>query len=307
MGNPLGQGFSVSAGIVSARGRALSGSYDDFIQTDAAINSGNSGGPLFDATGRVVGVNTAIFSPSGGNVGIGFAVPAHVAARVVADLRDDGVVERGWLGVRIQSVTESLATVLGLDAAEGALVNEVTPGGPAAEAGLEPGDVVLSVAGENVEDPRELIFAVANRQIGQETSFTVWRDGARIEIPVTIGRQPTDMAAGGSAPSVPGTDAGPQLGATVAPLTPELRAQLALPEGVDGLAVVEVDPQSPAAEAGIARGDVITDIGGTPATDAGAVRAALEEAAADDTPALLRVYRDGAHRFVAIPADRSDG
>ncbi|MEO0744205.1 MAG: trypsin-like peptidase domain-containing protein, partial [Pseudomonadota bacterium] len=168
IGNPFGLGGTVTAGIVSAQSRDInSGPYDDFIQTDAAINSGNSGGPLFDAEGRVIGVNTAIFSPNGGgNVGIGFAVPAHVAARIAADLRDDGAVSRGWLGVQIQPVSEAIAGALGLDDMSGAMINDVTPDGPADAAGVQAGDVVLSVNGAAISDPRDLVFSVADLAIG---------------------------------------------------------------------------------------------------------------------------------------------
>jgi serine protease Do len=306
IGNPFGLGGTVTAGIISAQSRNINaGPYDDFIQTDAAINSGNSGGPLFDAEGRVIGVNTAIFSPSGGNVGIGFAVPAHVAQRIVEDLKDDGQVARGWLGVRIQPVSDAIAQALGLPDTDGALINEVTQGGPAAKAGLQEGDVVLAVDGETIEDPRDLVFATADEQIGAEATLAVWRDGARKDLLVTIGRQPGGpMEAAQPAGQPQGPE--PQLGASVTALTPELRAQLGLPDGVEGLAVLDVASDSAAAEAGLGRGDVIVEAAGQPVRDADVIRAALEAAKEQDRPALLQVFRDGSFRFVAVSLPSSD-
>lgn len=306
IGNPFGLGGTVTAGIISAQSRNINaGPYDDFIQTDAAINSGNSGGPLFDAEGRVIGVNTAIFSPSGGNVGIGFAVPAHVAQRIVEDLKDDGQVARGWLGVRIQPVSDAIAQALGLPDTDGALINEVTQGGPAAKAGLQEGDVVLAVDGETIEDPRDLVFATADEQIGAEATLAVWRDGARKDLSVTIGRQPGGpMEAAQPAGQPQGPE--PQLGASVTALTPELRAQLGLPDGVEGLAVLDVASDSAAAEAGLGRGDVIVEAAGQPVRDADVIRAALEAAKEQDRPALLQVFRDGSFRFVAVSLPSSD-
>lgn len=300
IGNPFGLGGTVTSGIVSAQSRDInSGPYDDFIQTDAAINSGNSGGPLFDAEGRVIGVNTAIFSPSGGNVGIGFAVPAHVAERIVDDLQEDGTVERGWLGVQIQPVSEAIATALGLDDTSGALVNNVTVDGPAAQAGVESGDVVLSVNGEPVADPRDLIFSVADLEIGEAATLTVWRDGSETELSVEIGRQPgqVDMAAQ-AAPGDGGAE--PSLGVSVAQVTPELRAQLGLPDTVTGLFIQGVQPGSAAASSGLNRGDVIVEIDGTDADSVEVVRTAIETAQSENRPLLLRVFRGGAYQFIGV-------
>ncbi|MEL6800593.1 MAG: Do family serine endopeptidase [Pseudomonadota bacterium] len=303
IGNPFGLGGTVTAGIVSAQSRNInSGPYDDFIQTDAAINSGNSGGPLFDADGRVIGVNTAIFSPSGGNVGIGFAVPAHVAARIVEDLKDDGQVARGWLGVQIQPVSEDIAEALNVPDKQGALINEVTVGGPADEAGVQAGDVVLSVDGTDITDPRDLVFAVADQPIGEATTLTVWRDGARQEIAVTIGRQPGGLVEAAQ-PGPESDESEPRLGATVADLSPELRAQLGVPSDVSGLAVLEVAADSAAARAGLGRGDVIVEAGGTPVDAVAVIQAALQEAEETGRPALFRIYRNGSYQFVAVPAD----
>jgi len=311
IGNPFGLGGTVTAGIVSAQARDIrSGPYDDFIQTDAAINSGNSGGPLFDATGEVVGVNTAIFSPTGGNVGIGFAVPAHVVSRVVDDLREDGQVDRGWLGVQIQPVSDELAAALGLEEARGALVNDVVPDSPAEAAGFENGDVILAIAGEDVETPRELVFAVADRPIGEAVDLTVWRDGERETLSVEIARQPgATMAAapGGEGGGEEGQDEATRLGVTLAPLSQELRAQFELPPEVSGLAILAVEPESRAADAGLVSGDVIVEAGGQPVGDAADITDALTAAEAEGQPMLLRVFRGGSHQFLAVPLSENEG
>ena len=202
IGNPLGQGFSVSAGIVSARNRTLQGSYDDFIQTDAAINRGNSGGPLFDMQGRVIGVNTAILSPNGGSIGIGFAMSAAVVSNVVDQLRDFGETRRGWLGVRIQNVDEDVADAIGLKAAKGALVTDV-PEGPALKAGLKSGDVVLRFGGEEIDDTRELVRVVADTPVGETVDVVVFRDGKEETLKVEVGllEEATLAAAPGEPPA----------------------------------------------------------------------------------------------------------
>lgn len=309
IGNPFGLGGTVTAGIISAQSRDInSGPYDDFIQTDAAINSGNSGGPLFDAEGRVIGVNTAIFSPSGGNVGIGFAVPAHVAARIAADLRDDGRVSRGWLGVQIQPVSDAIAAALGLEDTTGALINDVTPNGPADAAGMESGDVVLSVNGDAMGDPRDLIFSVADLAIGEAATLTVWRDGEKQELSVEIAQQPgQQMPVAQTAPDDGDPDA-PRLGASVSPLTPEVRAQFDISQSVEGLAIILVQSGSAAALAGLSRGDIIVEADSAKVEEVSDILTALEAAQAEKRPALLRIYRGGAYRFVAVNADAaSDG
>ncbi|SDY53585.1 Do family serine endopeptidase [Citreimonas salinaria] len=302
IGNPFGLGGTVTAGIVSARSRDInSGPYDDFIQTDAAINSGNSGGPLFNAPGEVVGVNTAIFSPSGGNVGIGFAVPSAVAQRIVEDLREDGSVERGWLGVQIQSIDDALAEALDLADTTGVLVSDATAGGPAAEAGLQAGDVIVSVAGEDVSDPRGLTFAVADLPVGEPVAVTYLRDGERQEAEVTLGERP-DMGMS-TDPAAPEQDAlpdGPTIGVAIQPVTPQLRSEMGLPSDLEGLAVASVDPESPAAEAGLRQGDVIVQAAGQPVPDVAALREAAAAAEEEGEPLLLRIYRDGGYAFRAV-------
>jgi serine protease Do len=300
MGNPLGQGFSVSAGIVSARGRALSGSYDDYIQTDAAINRGNSGGPLFNMDGEVIGVNTAILSPNGGSIGIGFAMSSAVVVPVIEQLQEYGETRRGWLGVRIQNVTDELADALGLEEAAGALVTDV-PEGPAAESGMQSGDVILSFDGNAVEDTRELVRRVGNTAVGATVPVTVFRNGEMTTLQVTLGRRETAEAVPASAPA---NDPVPQemLGIEVTGLTDDLRAQLDLPEGAEGLVVTEIDEASDAFEKGLRRGDLITEAGQERVADASDLADAIEAARdAGRTSLLLLIERAGEPRFMALP------
>ena len=303
MGNPLGQGFSVSAGIVSARNRALSGTYDDYIQTDAAINRGNSGGPLFNMNGDVVGVNTAILSPNGGSIGIGFAMSSNVVTRVVDQLKEFGETRRGWLGVRIQDVTEDIAESIGLETAAGALVTDV-PEGPAMEAGMESGDVIVSFDGADVEDTRGLVRRVGNTEVGKAVRVVVFRDGKTETLKITLGRREEAQATPASIDRDDTGEIEPQevLGVTVAGLTEELREQLGLPNGFDGLAVTDVAEDSEAYEKGIRAGDVITEAGQqkivSPADLDGRIAEARE---AGRKSILLLVRRNGEPRFVALP------
>ncbi len=302
IGNPLGQGFSVSSGIISARNRTLQGSYDDFIQTDAAINRGNSGGPLFDLNGEVIGVNTAILSPNGGSIGIGFAMSSAVVERVVAQLKDFGETRRGWLGVRIQNVDADMAEALGLEGAEGALVTDV-PEGPAAEAGLKAGDVITRFDGEPIEDTRELVRLVADTEVGRSVEIEAFRDGKVEQLAVEIGllEEPTLAAA-----TVPdGADAPPAnetvLGLSVSRLTEQQREEFAVPADVDGLAVTAVEEGSDAADKGMQPGDVITEVGQESVTSPKEMRARIKAAEeAGRNSILLLVRRDGAPRFVAL-------
>jgi serine protease Do len=303
VGNPFGLGGSVNAGIVSARGRDInSGPYDDYLQIDAPINRGNSGGPLFDAYGRVIGVNTAIYSPTGGNVGIGFAIPAETVRNVVAQLREHGRVERGWLGVQIQPVTEELASALGLKGTEGVLIADVLPDGPAAGTELQPGDVILKAGGQPIKEYKELPKLVAATKAGTPMKLELVRGGTPMTLSVTIGQMPADETlAQTDAPSA--ADAGqPRLGLYLAPVTPELRKERGWSPDSEGVYVARVEPGSPAEEAGIQAGSLISMVGGEPVTSPDQVVAAVRQAAEDNRPAvLLRVEKDGKPMFVAVP------
>ena len=303
VGNPLGQGFSVSAGIVSARGRALSGTFDDYIQTDAAINRGNSGGPLFNMDGEVIGVNTAILSPNGGSIGIGFAMSSRVATRVIAQLEEFGETRRGWLGVRIQDVSADVAEAIGLAEVRGALVTDV-PEGPAQDAGMEAGDVILSFDGEEIADTRDLVQKVANAPVGKEVRVVVYREDGTQTLRVTLGRREEAEAVPASAPATAPIE-DEVLGLTVSTVTDELREQLALPSGAEGLVVTDVDVESEAYEKGLRAGDIITEAGQQAISAPGDLEDRIEEARdAGRKSLLLLVRRDGEPRFVALSLDQ---
>jgi serine protease Do len=296
VGNPFGLGGTVTAGIVSARGRDIgSGPYDDFLQIDAPVNHGNSGGPTFNTDGEVVGVNTAIFSPSGGSVGIGFAIASDVVKTVVQQLKDSGSVERGWLGVEIQQVTPDLADSLGVKNASGALVAKETANSPAATAGVKVGDVITSVNGETVADPRELARRIAALGPKKIAELAIWRNGAQQTVDVTLGAMPTEKQQQASleTPSHPADEG------SLAKLGMKLmRAK----EGEEGVRVTEVDPDSAAAERGIQSGDVILDAGGKSVTQPEQIVEAFTTAKADGRKAvLLRVKTEQSVRFVALP------
>ncbi len=303
MGNPLGQGFSVSAGIVSARNRELSGSYDDYIQTDAAINRGNSGGPLFNMDGDVVGVNTAILSPNGGSIGIGFSMASNVVSRVVDQLQEYGETRRGWLGVRIQNVDEDLADAMGLDNAIGALVTDV-PEGPAKEAGLLAGDVILSFDGVDVDDTGALVRQVGNTEVGKAVRVLVHRDGGTQTVLVTLGRrEDAERASGGDSQDngQPDTTEKELLGLTVGTLTDEMRSELGASPETEGLVVLSVDEISEAWEKGLRAGDIITEAGQQKVSSISDLEARVEEAnEAGRKSLLLLVRRNGEPRFVAL-------
>ena len=301
MGNPLGQGFSVSAGIISARGRALSGTYDDYLQTDAAINRGNSGGPLFNMDGQVVGVNTAILSPNGGSIGIGFSMSSAIVSKVVDQLKEFGETRRGWLGVRIQDVTPDVAEAMGLPSAKGALVTDV-PEGPGKEAGIQSGDVILSFDGAEVEDTRGLVRIVGNSPVGKAVRVIVNREGKTQTLMVTLGRRETAEAT-----PVPASEPAPApvekalLGLTLAELNDELRAELNLPKGATGLVIGKVDESSEAFEKGLRAGDLITEAGQQKVVTISDLEARIAEAKeAGRKSLLLLVRRDGDPRFVAV-------
>ncbi len=305
MGNPLGQGFSVSAGIVSARNRALSGTYDDYIQTDAAINRGNSGGPLFNMDGEVIGVNTAILSPTGGSIGIGFSMASNVVTRVVDQLQEFGETRRGWLGVRIQDVTDDVAEAIGLENAAGALVTDV-PEGPAMEAGMLAGDVITSFDGVEVADTRGLVRQVGNTEVGKTVRVVVFREGKTQTLKITLGRR---EAAEGAVPAVAQQENGDDtalteqvtLGMTISPLDDELRSQLDLPGDAEGLIVKDVDELTEAYEKGMRAGDLITEAGQQKLLTLGDLDDRIAEAKeAGRKSLLLLVRRSGEPRFVAL-------
>lgn len=300
VGNPFGLGGTVTAGIVSARGRDIgAGPYDDFIQVDAAVNRGNSGGPTFNLTGEVIGINTAIFSPSGGNVGIAFAIPASTARTVIDDLIKSGSVERGWLGVQIQPVTADIAESLGLAEAQGALVTDPQDDAPAAKAGIEAGDVVTAVDGDAVEDPRDLAKKIAAMDPGKSVEITVWRNGKSETIEVELGELPTETASRSTdddeTPSAPqAEDTLDSFGLTVIPA-----------DDGDGLLITAVAPDSAAEERGLRAGDVIRAVNNQNVADAADVVAIIDEAAKDGRKAaLFQVENENRSRFVALPIDQ---
>nr|WP_165837643.1 DegQ family serine endoprotease [Zavarzinia aquatilis] len=310
IGNPFGLGGSVSAGIISARNRDINaGPYDDFIQTDAAINRGNSGGPLFNMDGEVIGINTAIYSPSGGSVGIGFSVPSALARQVVAQLREFGQTRRGWLGVRIQSVTDEIAESLNLPKASGALVAGVDEKGPAAEGGIVAGDIILTFDGKPVADMRSLPRVVAETKIGATVDVVIWHDGKEKTVQIKVGQldeaatEVADSGGKGSAPTPAKTQV--VLGMSLSPLSDDLRGRHSVPEDVNGVVVTDVKSDSFAAEKGIRPGDVIVEVAQdkvtSPAQIADKVKAEKE---AGKKSVLLLLSRAGDLRFVAVRIDK---
>ncbi len=307
IGNPFGLGSTVTAGIVSARGRNInSGPYDDYIQIDAAINRGNSGGPSFTLDGKVFGINTAIFSPSGVNAGIGFAIPSNMAKTVIDSLKNTGRVARGWLGVRIQSVSEDIAENLGLDEAAGALVAGVTPGGPAAKSDIQAGDVILEFDGKKIGEMRNLPRIVAETPIGQKSKVLVWRKGERLTVDVELGELPEDeQLAELGQPEPPTGTAGaakiPELGFTLRPIDDELRQQFTLGEASKGVVVTEVDPQSPAATENLRPGDLLVEVNQEEVKGPGDVATRIAKLKQEGKKSvLLLVDRQGDLRFVAL-------
>jgi len=293
VGNPFGLGGSTTAGIVSARGREIgAGPYDDFLQIDAPINRGNSGGPAFNLKGEVIGVNTAILSPTGGNVGIGFAIPSNIAGSVIADLKDDGRVERGWLGVAIQPVTEDLAEGFGLKEAKGALVAEVTADAPAAKAGLAAGDIIVAVDDTAIEDVRDLTRYVADKAPESEIAIALLRDGEPVTQKVRLGEMPDNREVAVASDSE--AKEGPRLGIT-------------LRDGQDGPVVAAVEDGSEAAAKGMRPGDVILKADAMPLDDAQALVDAVAAARAEKRTAIVLHVRgeQGRKRFVALQLDRA--
>ncbi len=300
VGNPFGLGGTVTAGIVSALGRDIgAGPYDRFLQIDAAINQGNSGGPLFTQDGKVIGVNTAILSPTGGSIGIGFAIPSDTVKDVVGQLRTAGHVTRGFLGVETQPVTPAIASGLGLNGdVHGALIANVQPDSPAGKAGVKPGDVVQSVNGTAVADPRELARTVANLKPGESAKLAVLRDGDQKTLDVKVASMPEDQR---SASNDQGGPSEHNIGVALAPISPELRDQLNLPESAKGAVVAEVRPGSPAQQAGLRQGDVVVSVGSKAVNNPSDAAATIRAARRDGKAVALRVMRDGESRYVAIP------
>ena len=301
VGNPFGLGGTVTAGIVSALGRDIgAGPYDDFIQIDAAVNRGNSGGPAFDLEGEVIGVNTAIFSPSGGNVGIAFAIPAATANEVVNDLIKNGSISRGWLGVQIQQVTQDIAESLGLAKTTGALVNDVQADSPALKAGVKVGDVVLKVGGQEIVDSKDLARKVAAIRPGSPAEMIVWRDGAEKTLSVSIEKLKDTASADAKQPEQANPDSNPQQQLT------DLGIKVAPNDRGEGIVVTDVDPDSLAAERGLSTGDIITAANGTEVKTAGDLSAAIDAAAkAGRKSALVQVEGENGSRFIGLPVAKS--
>jgi serine protease Do len=315
IGNPFGLGGTVTAGILSARQRDIqSGPYDDFLQTDASINRGNSGGPMFDMDGKVIGINTAIYSPSGGSIGIGFAIPSSLAQEVVSELthESDHTVHRGWLGVRIQEVTEEIAESLGLDKARGALVASVTDNGPAQAAGIQPGDVILTFDGKQVTDMRHLPRLVAETSVDKIVPVTVWRKKAQADLKVKVGRlQETETASNETTEKTPAApkpevDTVKALGMTLSDVTPALKEKFSLGDDAKGAVVVDVAKDSPSAEKGLRPGDVIMEAAQEEVKNANQVLGKVSDARKSGRKSiLLLVERQGDLRFVALRIDQS--
>lgn len=316
IGNPFGLGGSVTVGIISAKERDInSGPYDDYLQTDAAINKGNSGGPLFNMDGEVIGVNTAIISPTGGSIGIGFAVPSDTALNVIAQLREFGETRRGWLGVRIQSISEDIASTLGVEENKGALVASVEKGSPADKAGIKDGDVILMFDGKDVMTMRGLPRLVAQAPIGKSVPVEILRDGAQQTISVEIGRlaegspkEADDAAQDGNKNDNPDSDSGGEnglSGVSVEPVSDELRLKYGLGVGASGLVVTAVDPASPAAKKNVSEGDVIVEVAQDKVSSVEDLAKAIDKVRQSGRKAvLLRLETaKGDLRFVAVPLE----
>lgn len=309
IGNPFGIGTTVTAGIVSARGRDLhSGPYDDFIQIDAPINHGNSGGPLVDVSGKVVGINTAIFSPNGGSVGVGFAIPSDQAEKVVAALIKNGSIRHGFLGVQIQPVTADVAEALGLKDAAGALVAGVSPDSPAAKAGLKTGDVITAIAAKDIKDPKGLSRDVADLLPGANETITVLRSGKSMEFPVVIGELGDDQKTAsvndnGSQDQPEEQKLGvPEIGIGLTDITPDVRQAMNLPTNEVGALVESVDPNKPASASGLQPGDIIASVNQAPVKNATQANQAIEKAGKSGRKSvLLLVHRGDTQSFVAVP------
>lgn len=301
VGNPFGLGHSVNVGIVSARGRTIgAGPYDDFLQIDAPINRGNSGGPAFDIHGNVVGVNAAIFSPNGGNVGIGFAIPSEIAEHVIAELKSKGAVERGWLGVAIQPLNDDLADGLGLPNTDGVLVSSVNGQGPAKQAGMLAGDVILSVDGEVIEKLKELPRVIADIDPGAASSIAIWRNGEEKSLTVKIGTLPGAEKVASAV--IDGEPVDAKVGLALKKMDADIARQLGLPSDSTGVVVMDVRPGSPAAEKGIRPGDVLAKVGGEKIEVPEDLSERMTKARLDGKKSILALIKRGdTQRFIAIP------
>ncbi len=312
IGNPFGLGGSVTTGIISARARDIqAGPYDDFIQTDASINRGNSGGPLFNLKGEVIGINTAIFSPSGGSIGIGFAIPSNMAKQVVFDLQKFGKTRRGWLGVRIQSVSDEIAETLGLKDPKGALVASVTPDGPAAKSGLRAGDVILKFDAKDIDEMRRLPRVVAETAIGRSVPVDVWREGKRQTLSVVVGEleESEEQELAQAEPEKPkgpavGQTSIPALGLAVASVNAQTREKFELPPTARGVVVMDVTPGGPSAEKGVRPGDLIVEVGQEEIKTPADLNTKVDNAKkAGRKSVLMLVESEGGLRFVAVRLD----
>jgi serine protease Do len=311
VGNPFGLGGTVTTGIISARGRDINeGPYDDFLQIDAPINRGNSGGPTFNLNGQVIGINTAIYSPNGGSVGIGFAVPSNAAKSIVAQLEEHGKINRGWLGVQIQELTPAIAASLGLHSEHGALVAVVTPDGPAAKAGLKQGDVVLAFDGSRVSELHDLPRLVAAVAPNTPATVAVWRNGREIELQAKLGELPDNnqVASANSGPVEEGSAQATALGMRFAPLTNELRQELHVAKSVDGVVVTRVENGSAAEDVGLAQGDVVVAINQQPVHTPQEAAARLNEAVhSPKKTVLLLLNRHGVTEYVGMSLGANQG
>ena len=309
IGNPFGLGGSVTAGILSARARDInSGPYDDFLQTDASINRGNSGGPMFNMDGEVIGINTAIYSPSGGSIGIGFAIPAALAKPVLDQLRDFGHARRGWLGVNIQNVNDEIAESLGLDKPKGALIASVHDGGPAQVAGVQPGDVVLMFDGKPINDMKELPRFVAETPIDKSVKVMVWRKRNQVDLDVKVGELKEEPQVASVSPKQEKQQAPVSavkaLGLSLANLTPELRQRFGLADDINGVVITDIDNGGPSADKGMKAGDIVVEVAQDDVKTTDQILSKVDEAKkAGRKSVLLLVDRQGDLRFVAVKID----
>jgi serine protease Do len=311
IGNPFGLGGTVTAGIVSARGRDIhQGQYDDFIQTDAAINRGNSGGPLFNMDGQVIGINTAIFSPSGGSIGIGFSIPSNMAKLTVAQLKQFGHARRGWLGVKIQQVTPDIAESLGLKNAAGAMVAGTTDGGPAEKAKIRSGDIILKFDGQDVKEMHNLPRIVADSEVGKDVPVVLWRDGKEVTVQTVLAERPADAQLASVDAPKPTDAAKPTdisgLGLKVAPVSQDLKDKFQLQDGQKGVVITDVSPNTPAAERGLKPGDVIMEVQQGEVASPDDVQKQVESARkADRKFVLMLIQREGGVQYVPLSLSKT--